>query len=364
MDSFHLANQLYVDEEYDAAMELYSKALHELPDFSQALSCRSATYIKLKKYTQALEDCNNLIQIDSSIEPAYFRKGLACFELGEYETAKKAFETGKEKRTKVGKDVTAYTRAIRKCDIELEETSEQMSSTPPVPAKSITAATTAAPVLAPALPAVTTAIPNAIKYQYYQNAEAVNISILAKNVTPEETEISILPEHLKVKCRGETVIDKRLYGLVDVGSSNYDIRKTKIEIVLRKVDKEVWPTLEGDGPPRVYSTPPTTTSVPPSGSTNVGDNKPTSVAATTTAGIPKPYASKRDWNAVEQEITKELDAEKPEGEEALQKLFKDIYSKVRPSVCPSQTPNPPDPHITQHILLIYCDRLIQKHVVR
>ena len=45
---------------------------------------------------------------------------------------------------------------------------------------------------------------------------------------------------------------------------------------------------------------------------------------------PKAYASHKDWDAVEHEISKELEAEKPEGEEALQKLFRDIYSKADP----------------------------------
>jgi hypothetical protein len=47
-----------------------------------------------------------------------------------------------------------------------------------------------------------------------------------------------------------------------------------------------------------------------------------SAASATT--IPRPYASHRDWNAIEREISKQEEAEKPEGEEALNKLFKQI----------------------------------------
>ncbi len=304
---------------------MYTKALQELPDLASALSCRAAAYIKLKKYTQALQDCNRVIQLTPTIEPAYYRKGLACFELGEYETAKKALETGKELRAKAGKDVTVYGRAIRKCDVELSASEESEQISPPsVPV----AAVSSAPITAAPLPAVTTTIPNAIKYQYYQSAENMNISILAKNVTPEEAEISIQPDSLRVKCRGETVIDKRLHALIDVGSSSFDIRKTKIEIVLRKLDKEIWPTLEGDGPAR----PPAAVAAAPAAPASAAPAAPAADAQSSSgaSAIPKPYASKRDWNAVEKEITSELEADKPEGEEALQKLFRDIYSKADP----------------------------------
>ena len=253
MDSYHRANELFVDEEYDAAAALYSKAVAEMPDFASALSCRSAAYIKLRKYTQALEDCNNVIKLDASLEPAYLRKGLACFELGEYETAKRAFETGKRLRSEAGKDVTVYARNIRKCDTELSHPNGVFQAAPVSAAAPAAAPIAPVPAPAPSSAApssstttMTTPIPHAIKYQYYQSAEAVNISVLAKNVTPDEAEISIQPGHLRVRCRGETVIDKQLYADVDVGASTYDIRKTKIEIVLRKVRR----VRRARGPPR------------------------------------------------------------------------------------------------------------------
>merc|ERR1712205_150331 len=43
-----------------------------------------------------------------------------------------------------------------------------------------------------------------------------------------------------------------------------------------------------------------------------------------------PYASQRDWNRLEKEMEAELEKDKPEGEEALNKLFAEIYGKATP----------------------------------
>merc|ERR1712176_1273894 len=46
--------------------------------------------------------------------------------------------------------------------------------------------------------------------------------------------------------------------------------------------------------------------------------------------INRPYSSTKDWNKIEQNLKKDEESEKPEGDEALQKLFRDIYGKANP----------------------------------
>jgi suppressor of G2 allele of SKP1 len=293
MEEFHRGNALLIDEDYSKAVDAYSTALLSVPQLAPVFANRAAAYLKLRKFAHALQDCNQAIALDASLEPAYYRKGQACFELEEYESAKRMFEAGLALVNESNIEATSkYRRAIRKCDAETEFNNRD-SAPAPAPASAPVSAAVSASVPESATAKKPAAPPlqqqPATRYEYYQSNEALTISVLAKGLTAQEADVMITSNRLRVVInRGgisETVIDKNLYANIDEAKSRFEIRKTKMEIVLVKTEPSIWPTLDGNAK---SSAPP-----PPA----------TAMAGTAEAKpVPRPYASKKDWNAVEGKV--------------------------------------------------------------
>jgi hypothetical protein len=198
---------------------------------------------------------------------------------------------------------------------------QPVSATTPVP-------TTAVPASQPK-PAPPRTVAPEIKYQYYQSPSSLNLSVLVKNLTSENVSIDFQANHLKILVRVDgfegpacallplhifpfpcvyshcplthcivNVFDKPLYADIIPSECTVSIRKTKVEIVLKKQDAGEWPSLEGTQRPL-----PRPASMNPNLSTDAEQPKKV-----------KPYASHRDWEKIESEINNELSSEKPEGD--------------------------------------------------
>ncbi|CAH1110254.1 unnamed protein product [Psylliodes chrysocephalus] len=153
-----------------------------------------------------------------------------------------------------------------------------------------------------------------VRYDWYQTESAVVITVLVKNIKEEYLQLNITKNQVKIQISHPEfeVCDLclNLSNSVIAEQSGYKLTPSKIEIKLKKTEGLRWEKLEGPPlDPEVKAIP--------------KDPEPI------TDGPPAYPTSKKgkDWNKVEKEITEQEAKEKPEGDEAINTLFQEIYGK-------------------------------------
>ena len=320
-------------------------------------------------------------------EVCHKRAGVAAMNLQDYKRAKDWFEKAQQLATLNRGDEKTYKSYIKQCEYNLKPKASPspMMDMGDLPAPSSAASASVAssnstmkkktsttpsgtpakpaakkPKPAPAAPkpssnsgsanvsTTTTSnkkipVTSVPKYQYYQNDKFVTIAVLESNVKAEHLDVLYEPNHVTVRLAKNgvthTVVCGNTYAEVDVDGCKTNIKDEKVLVKLKK--KEVgfeWPELLGK---KIFGS--SSTSRPPASTATAAtgegeskqdedgeETKPAAAAAipTIAEGKPRPYASHKDWDKIEKELADAEKDEKPEGDEAMNKLFQTIYASA------------------------------------
>eukprot|EP01121_Diplochlamys_sp_Union-15-3_P021896 TRINITY_DN9115_c0_g1_i1.p1 TRINITY_DN9115_c0_g1~~TRINITY_DN9115_c0_g1_i1.p1 ORF type:complete len:392 (+),score=86.54 TRINITY_DN9115_c0_g1_i1:85-1260(+) len=330
---FTKANSLFVDEQYEDALENYGMAIELDNNVSDYFVKRSFCHYKLKNYTDAVDDANKAIKLEPTNATAYLRKGMSAFALDEFESAKAAFVKGKS----IDPGNTIFNTWIRKCNAEMEEDDEILVDTTSTPQVNKTTEPTQerkilddmpalepdddnvppkskipTPVVKTEAPVSTTPptpqqqAPSAAKpkppfrHEWYQNETHVMVSVFIKGCKKEQVTCTFTERQLdlcvKLQGNSEFQFNIDLCDKVVPSECKYEILSTKIEIKLKKHHPGKWKSLE-----------------------NVGQDGVTSWGVIQDS---KPSRAK-NWDKIATELTQD---DKLEGEAALNKVFQDIFA--------------------------------------
>lgn len=281
------AKEAFIDDHFELAIDLYSQAILIHPTNADLFSDRAQANIKLKNFTEAVSDANKAIELDRSNPKAYLRKGTACFNLEEYQTAKTAFEAG---ASLVPED-TRFSEWIKKCDKCIaEENAEQLNN---ISSEVVTRA--------PVKPKY--------RHEFYQKPDEVVVTIFAKGIPADCVSINygeqILSVAIDMPGEDSYIFQPRLFGKIIPAKCRYAVLSTKIEIHLAKVEQIHWTSLEFSNNNLVVR------------SSNVSSHnqRPSYPSSRST----------KDWDKIEAQVKKEEKDEKLDGDAALNKFFRDIY---------------------------------------
>ncbi|XP_030530227.1 protein SGT1 homolog B-like isoform X2 [Rhodamnia argentea] len=310
------AGAAFLDDDFESAVDFYSKAVDPGPGSADLYADRAQAHIKLRNFTEAISDANKAIELDPSLAKAYLRKGSACMNLEEYHTAKAALEMG----ASLSQDALRFTNLIEECEKRIaEDVTDQKAHICALPSSA-----TALPSdqnadadeeiqkghgMVQQINAIEPVKPK-FRHEFYQQPDEVVVTIFAKGVAPEDVLVEFGGQILSVRINVSSDaynFQTRLFGKVIPEKCRYQILSTKIEIRLAKAEAIQWRSLE-------YSkeaTVPQKVNVP-----SVGPNRP---------AYPSSKNRAVDWDKLEAQVKLEEKDEKLDGDAALNKLFRDIF---------------------------------------
>ncbi len=315
-----MADSYAVDENWDEALTVYTAALtiwhSNIAVKFRILSHRSNCFYQLGNYDSAHEDAHEATQLLSSSvtglrpgesELAWKRQGLAAFQANHFADAKQAFESAARLAALNKRDEKIHRDWIQNCDTKLNPPIVPSTATKEKPLKAQSAPTLVPVSLKPSTKASTVAAP---RYQYYQSDKFMTISILEPNLDSEHVKVDWEQQRLSViifKAGMEfPLIAGPLYDEIDPSDSKIQFKPEKVLLKLRKVNEYEWKELMGK------------------------ESKKATASTTNSTTQPKvrPYASPKDWGTIEKSIQAEEEKDTPQGDDAMNKLFQQIYANA------------------------------------
>eukprot|EP01064_Diplonema_japonicum_P003725 TRINITY_DN1241_c0_g1_i8.p1 TRINITY_DN1241_c0_g1~~TRINITY_DN1241_c0_g1_i8.p1 ORF type:complete len:335 (+),score=91.02 TRINITY_DN1241_c0_g1_i8:306-1310(+) len=250
-----------------------------------------------------VHEMGSRIKADKLDIGAYGEQGQAYFRMGEYQAADDVFSSAIKEAEEA---VKMLKRWKRKCETHLTtsnvvvkeerkaEQEAQVAAQPPVE-KADTASTS------------TSTVPN-VRVDWFQTQTSVTVNLfihssqqIKGSTSHAEVDISENGASAKVTLKsGDTFTwsAQPLFSSIDVATSSYSVKHMKVEIVLaKKMQGLQWDAL-------------------------VGEKKPFPEAP---GAYPTSNTKQKDWTKYT--VVDEEEEVKPEGNDALNKLFRDIYSK-------------------------------------
>ena len=157
-----LGHAAMVDEDFEVAFKHYTSAIEPDPNDADCYSKRSAADLKRSRFSDAMSDATASVKLAPTAK-AYQRKGIACFNLGEFSSARNAFSQALELDGDGGS--RELKRWVRKCDAEILLAASSAASPAALPVPSNTTAPTVGPPSS-STAAAATVDPNKIRHEW------------------------------------------------------------------------------------------------------------------------------------------------------------------------------------------------------